>query len=232
MSVESELHPMQTAILRTLLFAPQARFAQLNTLKVSTDHFTFHLKRLITIGLVEKQGPHYALTTTGKETANRLDTITATFEKQAKVGVLVVAVRQHNGHQEFLVQKRLKQPYYGFHGFVTGKVHWSETLTEAAARELQEETELAASMKLVGIKHKMDYNPQGQILEDKYFFVFRASWPSGKLVFKFEGGENLWLTRKEILSLPQLFDGVEETLKMVQGNRLLFAEDKYTVSRY
>lgn len=67
MSIESEIHPIQAAILRTLLFAPQTRFAQLNTLKVSTDHFTFHLKRLLTIGLVVKEGGVYTLTTTGKK---------------------------------------------------------------------------------------------------------------------------------------------------------------------
>lgn len=232
MTLESELHPIQTAILRVLLFAPQVRFAQLNTLKVSTDHFTFHLKRLINLGLVAKQGLHYTLTTSGKEAANRLDTDTVTFEKQAKVGVLVVAVRQNAGHQEFLVQKRLKQPYYGFHGFITGKVRWGETLSEAAEREFQEEAGLTAHLKLVGVKHKMDYDTAGKILEDKYFFVFRAGHPTGKLLTQFEGGENLWLTEKEIMKLQNLFDGVDESLKMVQGRGLTFAEDKYTVSGY
>ncbi|MEK7611214.1 MAG: NUDIX domain-containing protein [Patescibacteria group bacterium] len=220
-------------ILRTLLFIPAARFTQLNNQKIGTDQFNFHLKRLLALSLVEKQGArYYSLTIKGKEAANQMDTDTATFEKQAKVAVLIVGVRRQRNRQEFLVQKRLKQPYYGFHGFISGKVRWGEILKEAAAREFKEEAGLSTRLELKGIKHKIDYDQSGLLLEDKYFFVFRANNPSGKLINKFEGGENSWLTREDILRLPQLFDGVDESLKIILGRRLLFSEDKYNVSHY
>ena len=84
----------------------------------------------------------------------------------------------------------------------------------------------------MGVKHKMDYDNKGKILEDKYFFVFKASNPKGELKKTFDSGENIWLTKKEINQLPDLFDGVDESIEMVGQNKFVFKEDKYTVSKY
>ena len=114
-------------ILRVLMFRPEARFADLNVPEYSNDHFTFHIKRLIELGLVEKnENRKYQLTIKGKEFANRFDVENSEIEleKQAKIGVLVVCVRNEGNKKEYLIQKRLKQPYFGFHGFITGKAKW------------------------------------------------------------------------------------------------------------
>jgi len=231
--MSEEIHPIQAKILRTLLFNPEARFSDLNIGNVPSDHFTFHLKRLISLGLVEKDSRNkYQLTVSGKEFANRFDTDKVVLERQAKIGVLVCAVKKEGKIKKYLSQQRLKQPYYGFCGFITGKVKWGETILETADREFQEESGLTGGLTLVGIKHKMDYSKEGNLLEDKYFFVFRAENTGGNLVETFEGGRNIWLSEKEILELPNLFDGVDETIMMVSQNKLIFSETKYTVSGY
>lgn len=233
MNPEPEIHPIQARILRTLLFQPEARFSQLNTTKMSTDHFSFHLKRLVKVGLVEKTKKNtYRLTFDGKEFANRFDTEAITLEKQAKIGALVGGVREKNGRRQYLVQQRLKQPYYGFYGFLTGKVKWGEALFETAARELEEETGLSGNLTLVGIQHKTDFSPKNQLLEDKYFFVIRADNLKGKLKKKFEGGKNQWLTKTQILKLPDVFPNMELTIKTLNQDKLLFKENKYLVPRY
>lgn len=231
--MKAEIHPIQARVLRTMLFRERSCFADLNTLKLPTDHFNFHLKQLLVLGLVEKSPDNkYYLTIKGKEFANRLDTDKIVLERQAKVAVLICATKGNNKHKQCLLQQRLKQPYYGYHGFVTGKVKWGETLKEAASRELKEETGLKAKLTLAGIKHKMDYPQRGEILEDKFFFVFKAENPQGKLIENFGGGRNTWLTKKEILGIPDLFDGVDETIKMVSQKNLVFSEAKYKVKRY
>lgn len=228
-----EIHPVQANILRVLLFKPKARFSELNVAHLSTDHFTFHVKRLVEVGLIEKkEGEAYQLTIVGKEFANRFDTESVTLERQAKVGVLITGVKKEKGVYKYLVQQRLKQPYYGHYGFLTGKVKWGETVWETAARELEEETGLSGKLILVGVKHKMDYSKKEKLLEDKYFFVFRAANLKGKLIRTFQGGKNQWLTRGEITKLPDLFDGVDETIEMVNQNKFVFSETKYTVSSY
>lgn len=233
MNLERKIHPIQARILRTLLFRPEARFSQLNTTKMSTDHFTFHLKRLVEVGLVEKTRKNsYRLTSGGKEFANRFDTEEVVLEKQAKIGVLVGGVRKKNGQRQYLTQQRFKQPYFGFCGFLTGKVKWGETIFEAAARELEEETGLSGNLTLVGIQHKTDFSQKDQLLEDKYFFVIRADCLKGKLKKEFEGGKNQWLTRVQILKLPDVFPNMELTIKMLDQDKLIFRENKYLVSRY
>ena len=118
MSTEVKLHSVQAKILRELLFKPQARFSELNLTELTNDHFTFHVNQLLEIGLIEKVDKKYTLTTIGKEFANRMDTDTAKLERQAKTAVLVICVRKNRSKTECLVQQRLKQPFYGFYGFV------------------------------------------------------------------------------------------------------------------
>lgn len=227
--MELKIHPIQANILRILLFEPKARFSKLNVLKLPTDHFNFHIKRLVELKLIEKTDKNsYSLTIEGKEFANRFDTENIVIERQAKIGVLIVAVKD----EKYLAQQRLKQPYYGFYGFITGKVRWGETLAETASRELQEESGLKGKLTMVGVKHKMDYSEKSKLLEDKFFFVFRADNVKGNLLERFEGGRNLWLTEKEILRLPDLFDGVKESIKMANQKKLAFIETKYKVKKY
>ena len=197
MSIDKQLHPAHVAILRVLLFRPDARFAELQKAsELSSDHFNFYLKQLLDEEFVAKQGKGaYYLTPKGKEFANRFDTDERKVERQPKVAVCLM-IRRSDGTQ--LVQQRLKQPFYGYWGRPTGKIRWGETILEAAARELMEETGLEADLAFEQIYHKMDYNQEtGDMLEDKIFFVVAGSDPRGTFIEQFEGGRNAWMTQKE-----------------------------------
>lgn len=231
--MQLEIHPTQAEILMFLLFRQEAPFSELNVTGLETDHLNFHVQRLVSLGFIEKnENKRYSLTAKGKEFSNRFDTNSAQVERQAKVGVLVVVIKQDKSKTRYLLQERLKHPYYGYYGFVTGKMKWGETVKEAAERELLEETGLQAECSLVGIKHKMDYDPTGKILEDKFFFVIKAENSAGTLIKNFEGGRNLWLTLEEALDTELLFPGVAQSIEMVSGKTLQFSEDKYTVEKY
>ena len=229
MKTEIDVHSVQAKILRVLLFKPKARFANLNVDGLSTDHFTFHIKQLVASGLIRKiEDGSYELTIKGKEFANHFDTDKASVEPQAKVGVLIVGIKEEKNVRKYLVQQRLKHPYFGFHGFPSGKIRKGETVYETAKRELAEETGFKGDLILKAIRHKMDYSPKDDLLEDKFFFVFRAQNLKGKLIESFEGGKNLWLTEKEIFKLPKLFKDVRETIKFANEKSLRFSEKKYT----
>lgn len=224
MKLEIEIHPAQAEILTALLFTTAAKFSELNATKLSNDHFSFHLKRLQGIGLLGKNPDgRYHLTKIGKEFANRLDTDEKVIERQAKLGAEIVVVREGPDGQEFLVQQRLKQPYYGFYGYITGKIRWGEPVLTTAARELLEETGLQADLRLVGIQHKLDYL-EGELQEDKYFYVVRATNPRGQLKKTFEGGRNLWLSEEQIFELDKTFQGIEHPLHMAQQDEMKFIE--------
>ena len=228
----TDLHPVQAGILRTLLFSPKSSFTDLNILRVPSDQFSFHMRRLVEEGVLMKHEKGYSLTTYGKQLSQLLDTDTGQFKKQAKVSVALGSVRVEDGHTQYLIQERLKEPYYGYHGLLTGKVRWGETILEAAARELQEETGLAADLRIVAIKHKMDYAADGALLEDKFFYIVRAENLAGPFKHEYEGGRNLWLTKKELDGLDKVFDGVEDSLHWLESPQLTFKEVKYTVEGY
>jgi 8-oxo-dGTP pyrophosphatase MutT (NUDIX family) len=204
MSHEAKIHPAQTQILRELLFVPSARFADLQKLTaLGSDHVKFHIARLVEVGYVVKgsQGD-YSLTTAGKEYANKLDTDRNLIERQPKSAVILVI--EDDG--KLLVQERLKHPYYGFWGFPGGKIRWGETIMEAAARELKEETGLSAELTYRGVYHELTKSKEtGEVLEDKIFQIVFGKNPRGELAEKFDGGRNAWLTLDEIKAKDKVY---------------------------
>ncbi len=220
MSYESNPHTTQTAILRHLLFVPEASFAELQKdSDLTSDHFTFHIKKLVESGYVEKTETGYRLSPIGKEYANRMDTDENAIEKQPKVSVVVVLERTVDGRREFIAQQRLKQPYYGFWGRLGGKVRWGESFEEAAQRELKEETGLSAEFIFKSIFHKRDYKKStGELLEDKVFIVMYADSYDGELIVDFEGGHNEWLTQEEFMAKEKTFESARDFINLIDQN--------------
>lgn len=206
--------------MRHLLFSPSAGFAELqkNT-ELTSDHFTFHIKKLLETGYVEKRGGKYSLTQRGKEYANRLDTDENEIEKQPKVSVVLVVERRVGERREFLCQQRLKQPYYGFWGRLGGKVRWGESFEEAAQRELKEETNLEAEFVYKLLFRKRDYKKEsGELLEDKAFVIMYTNDARGELMVDFEGGHNEWLTQEEFVAKDKTFESARDFIKLVDNN--------------
>lgn len=59
-----------------------------------------------------------------------------------KVGVIAIVWQQ----EQVLLVKRKHEPHAGHWGFPGGKLEWGETMAQGAARELLEETAIAANM--------------------------------------------------------------------------------------
>ena len=208
MSHEVKIHDAQTSILRELLFRPKASFAELQKpTALTSDHFNFHIARLVELNYVEKVGRGcYSLTQKGKEYANKLDTDDNTIERQPKSAV-ILAIEKDG---KWLFQERLKHPYFGFWGFPSGKIRWGETIAETAARELLEETGLTATNTYKGVYHEQVFSAEtNEQLEDKIFHVFYCFDVKGELIEKFEGGRNAWKTLSEAITEPQVFESMQ-----------------------
>lgn len=232
MAIENEIHEAQAKILTALLFTPGSRFRDLNKLGLSTDHFTFHIKKLLELGLVSKSGVKYSLTEKGKEFSNRMDTDTSKIERQPKVAVLVVGIKNIGRKTLILTQKRLKEPFYGYTGFITGKVRWGESLLDAAKRELLEESGLSASkITFCGIEHKTDIK-DGEIKEDKLFFIYKAEILNDNLIKKFTGGENKWLEVVEVRKMENKFGDIDDILEIIQKTNITFKENIFEIIDY
>jgi 8-oxo-dGTP pyrophosphatase MutT (NUDIX family) len=230
--MELELHDFQFSILKTLLFKPGARFSELNTVGVTSDHFNFHIKKLINNGLVTKVGNKYHLTTEGKEFAGRIDTDRLKLEKQGKITVVLHAKRKLNGVTQYLIHHRLKEPFFDWYGSHSGKVHWGELPEEAAGREFYEETGLNGDFTLKGIVHHRDYSKNGDLLDDKFMWVFRVDKPRGEFLKKVEGGENIWMSEPEIKKINHIFASFEEMTEVINGRKLIFINRDRIVDSY
>ncbi len=234
MKKELKLHPIQSEILKELIFKPKESFNKLNASKISNDSFNFHLQSLVKSGLIEKKEGKYCLTAIGKEFANRLNVEDENpqIEKQAKIGVLIFAVKKEGGITKYLLQQRLKHPYFGYFGGVGGKLKIGETIIEAAHREFKEEAGLSGKLIFCGVNHKTDFSKQGELLEDKLFFVFKATSLKGKLVQEFQGGKNVWFSLAKIKKLDKLFPDVLDKIKMIENKKISFSENQYFVDEF
>lgn len=211
-------------ILDKLTYTPKARFKDLQIKGITSEHLTYHLNKLVELNFVEKTVSGYSLTYDGKDFVGSLDEKTLEIEKNPKMSVLVYVKRMNDdGEDEYLMYKRLEQPYYGKVGNLTGKVKFGETFEEAARREVKEETGLDADFSLNHFYHKIRKSQNGTPIQDSIFTVFLATNPSGELVQPKEG-ELFWVTFDELKDSEDLFDDLIPNFKEMLKGKLRLVE--------
>lgn len=230
--MELKIHDFQILILRELLFKPGARFRDLKKVDVTNDHFSFHINHLLKEQLIEKTAAKYFLTPKGKEFANRMDTDAKKLEKQAKLAIAIHAVREKNGVKEYLIHKRLKEPFFGWYGSQSGKIRWGENPLETAKREFLEETGLTGDFTLKQIVHDLIFDISKNLLEDKYFWVYRVDNIKGILKETIEGGQNIWMTEKEFRKLKNVFADYDSMHKAIESYNLSYVDNSTTVNSF
>lgn len=224
-----KLHYFQKELLKKLTLSETGlRFNQLLIEGLESEHMNYHLQKLMEIGLVQKQEQHYQLTDEGKDYSNQLDDNVDIVEKQPKTSVLLVVVRynEEKKEEEYLVNKRLRQPYYGKVGLLTGKVRFGESLTQAVRRELYEESGLhAKSVKLLSIYHKIRTKGE-ETVQDVIFYRHLVTELSGELIAKTEFQENFWATAKELQQREDRYDTFQlKATKEYLKDYLTYTED-------
>lgn len=199
-----QLHAIQREILCDLLFSDGLRYSEIKTYSMENSKFMFHMNMLIKLGLVTKTGSKYTLTDPGKEYANRMTTEALKIDNKVKSTVVLCAIRNTSKETEFLIYKRLKQPFYGCMGFPTEKPLWGEKFSDAAVRGLKEETNLEGEPVLFGIRHYIIKNDKGVVLEDKLMYGYFFINPAGELKGASEGMYQ-WVKEgdlKDVVSRP------------------------------
>jgi len=230
----TDLHKIQMLILRELLFNPNSRFTDLNIQGLSTDHFSYHVNVLIEDGYVKKDNSQYSLTTKGKEYANRMDTDEASIERQPKIAVMIVATKTMEGKKHLLVQERTKEPYFGYSGFITGKIRYGEKILETARRELKEESGLeCSSMHIKRIVHDhVILEDTGELVEDKMFYVIHIINPTGELISTLNG-KNVWITEKEFKNLKKKYYNEDKIYEISQlKGEMDLVESTYLIKEF
>ena len=226
------LHRIQMLILRELLFKPSSTFTDLNISGLSNDHFSYHIRTLVKIDFVLKGDNGYSLTLRGKEFANRMDTDSNKVERQPKISVLIIPEKKLKGKTQYLIQTRTKEPYFGYSGFMTGKIRYGEKVFEAATRELEEEMGLEADFEYSYILHEMVYDKTGKMLEDKFFHVLGAANIRGQLKKETPDGKNSWISGAGFKKMTPKFHNEDEILDWYKSDDKTFKEKSYVIEGF
>ncbi len=226
------LHIIQKQILRELIFHPNANFSDLNISGLTNDHFSYHIRTLVKLGLVEKGEKGYRLTIAGKKLAGKMDTDNLTLEKQPKVTMLICPEKVVDGQIFYGIQTRLKEPYYGFKGFMSGKVKFGEKIFEAAERELMEEMGITGKFQFIYELHEMVYDKSGNMLEDKYFHAIKVKEVQGELVTDGDGCKNEWMTKEQFWASSPLYHNEVEIFDWFEKETKGFKEKVYFIDSF
>lgn len=212
MSKTQSLHAAQRAILEVLRHAPSARFSDMmRAARMESDVFKFHIRGFVRDGVVEKlPDGRYRLTARGKEYANSLDESRLAL-RQPKLSLLLV-VRSLDG--EILLHRRLRHPFYGYIGLLSGPARWGDDFTETATAELRKQSGLAAEFHLAGVRRERDLNMAGDIREDKVFFLLEAT-VDGDPEELWHGGETSWYEESGIANLDKVFPATLDCLEQM-----------------
>lgn len=218
------LHPAQMRMLAHLLTLPKARFKDLKLPGFTTKHLTYHINKLIELGLLKKTTDKtYYLTNKGKKFVMNIDIYESRKGKNteySKRSVMLRAITKINGVYKWLFYKRLKHPFYGYVGLPAGKVTKGEAPLQTAIREFTEETNLTMRYwELIKIEHDIIYKKTGELEYDIYYYTFDIYDPEGTLRPKCEEGEYFWVNLKEISKLklfPDLMNLAEKETHWTQ----------------
>ncbi len=218
------VHWIQKEILRRLILHPTRRFSELKPDGVESNLFMYHLRSLIRDGYVAKTGSGYTLSAAGKRYADRLSLDTLKPRIQPKIVSMIVC---RNARGEYLLYRRVRQPFSGMVSFPHGKIHLGETVAEAAARELSEKGGLRATLRHRGEAYLTVYQA-GELVTQTLCHVFTASRPAGTLRSDEAIGRCFW-GRLGRAAQPDYAPGLLDVAQLAGRRGRFFEEFSYRI---
>jgi 8-oxo-dGTP pyrophosphatase MutT (NUDIX family) len=194
-------HHIQRSIVYTLAFSPSLRFSELQPDDIDSKLFTYHLKKVMAAGLVEKYDDGtYALTPEGRRVGKsilRRDR----FMDQAYSILLLAIRRPHDG--AWLLYTRGTHPLIGLTGFMQATPVPSDDIAATAARTCLEKTGLTATFSVVSSGFFRVF--EGEALESfTHFTLLVAGDASGELSENDEFGTYEWVVQPDFTSTSML----------------------------
>ena len=116
---------------------------------------------------------------------------------------------------KILLVRRAREPSKGIYTFPGGRVEFGESLTEALAREIREETGLTIEIVgLIGYREALPAKTGGH----GHFVIlpFAARWAAGDVVLNDELDDARWLTPGDLGGLP-ITHGLQDTIRSARA---------------
>lgn len=193
----NSLSPYQLQIIRKLTLRKTINFNRLHIKEIPSDHFNYHLKKLIKKRLVRKNKTGlYELTLDGKVLASRMGKFPDLgIKHQTKTHLVPICHRIHNKQEQFLIRQRKKNPYFNYFELPSMKADMKVSFYDNLKEKMQRETGFSGTPKVKLIRHILvKMKGKKEIIEDKVFYFFVIENLKGILLKNDDEGINFWMT--------------------------------------
>jgi ADP-ribose pyrophosphatase YjhB (NUDIX family) len=214
-------HHIQRKIVYRLALTPSLRFTELKPDTLENKLFTYHLKKVISAGLVEKnKDGRYALTSEGRLFGvNVLENTEALHDRA--YSVLFLAIRRKSD-KAWLLYKRTSHPLFGKSGFMHAVPNAQESSLQTATRVCKEKTGLDATFSALGGGFFRVF--EGEKLESfTNFTLLVCNSAVGEITSEDETAEYYW---SETIDLDDkiLLPNMKILLELYDANETFFIE--------
>lgn len=208
---------VQSKIISRLKNADTLRYRDLRPSRTPNDLYNYHLKQLITKGLVTKKDNGYSLSMEGQRYAADTYHSSDKHNRLFKVNVITIASRLTDAGTEILNQTRQSQPSYGQTGVMGGTILKGESFAMGAARKFKQETGLRAEFRVLGIERRRLYHNE-ELFSDIIFPICYTDVYTGKLTTESRFGHNHWVSiSRAIQNDSRSFDTIQSIPKVLQA---------------
>ena len=215
-------HHIQKHIVHTLAFLEDARFSELKPDELENKAFDYHLKKVIKAGFVAKQADGtYALTSEGKRMGKGV------YEQRGRLdkaySTLLLAPRRADG--AWLMMRRKAQPLLGLAGFMNASPVATQSVQDAAAHVVQQQTGLTGSFVVHGHGYFRTYRA-GMLESFIHFTLLTGNDIQGELRQNSQLAEYYWDLHPD-WSAEDMLPSTQTLRKMLEAPAGVFVDQTF-----
>lgn len=220
-------HHIQRTIVYKLAFAEGLRFSDLKPGILDNKLFTYHLKKVVTAGLVSKlPDGNYALTPEGRRLGvHVLDKRLSAVDKPESVAFLAI---RRKTDKAWLLYSRKTHPLFGRLGFMHCFPDLGSDITQVARRTCKAQTGIDASFRVLGSGYFRVF--EGDMLESFTHFEFLLSDDAaGELEQNNEFASYFWADDPDFLG-NNMLPNMKTLGNLHKENKPFFIEKSFQIS--
>jgi len=219
-------HHIQRAIVYNLALADSLRFSQLKPDFLENKLFTYHLKKVMLAGYVQKnEDGTYTLTAEGKRLGLRVMEVSGIDVNQPHSVLFLVIRRRDDG--AWLLYKRGAHPLKDKIGFMHAVPEPEIKVTKTSARILKEKTGLSGEFKSLGGGYFRIYS-EGALVSFTHFTLLVCEDSKGELNQSHEHAEYGWFNNPDFTS-NEMLPNMPVLVEKYQANKQFFIEETFSI---
>lgn len=219
-------HHIQRSIVYDLAFKPHATFTDLKPGTVDNKLFTYHLKKTVQAGYVEKKADGtYALTAEGRRLSTGVqESQQALITERPLSALFLVIRRKHDG--AWLLYERKTHPMLGYRGFMHCRPNAGDNVAQTAATRVRQKTGLSCVFTPLGGGYIRTFMAD-ELESFTHFTLLYCDDAEGDLQLSDTQASYFWVS--DIQEDEQLFPATQLLKDKYEQKQPFFTEQTYTI---